>query len=878
MKNLKLIEKAILFAMCLSLPISSLAQAGSIDLSFGDSGIVTTNITSNSNNLGMATAIQSDGKILVLGYNETTDGSILDNDFNLVRYNSNGSLDKTFGNGGIVITNIGGIDKAYSMGIQSDGKILVTGYSEFDNNSVSVLVRYTTNGSLDTTFGYGGSANGGQFVIQNDDKILIEVSNSKGSSIPLTRYTSNGILDTTFCNGNGIATNFFGYSFAIQSDEKILLLGSLFANDTFISVLVRYTSNGSLDSTFGSGGTLIMPIRTYHFDYSIAIQSNGKIVVAYNIKNDTSNVFALTRYTINGILDSTFGNGGTGTTPIGFSFSSRSIAIQSNDKIVVACASFDGDTIALARYNTNGSLDNNFGNSGVISTTIAIGFSYFSISIAIQSDGKILVAGTINSDFGLLRYTTIGILDTSFNDFGIIITNVGIINHNDKCNATAIQSDGKILVAGTSNGEFTLIRYNVNGSLDTTFGIGGIVAAPIYGFSNSIAIQNDGKILMACSGEKYISLIRYNINGNLDTIFGNGGIVTTALSTTGISMAIQSDGKIIMTGYEYNGNYYLYLLRYNTNGTLDNTFGYNGIVTKTLAGGRALAIQSDGKIVVAGTDHSTSNHNFAIVRFTSNGILDNTFGNGGIVTTTFGIAEAIAIQSDGKIVATGWRYIFGFNKEFFTVRYNTNGSLDNTFASGGIATIAISNYSVADAIVIQSDGKIIVGGRGRSANRTVNIFALVRYTTNGSFDGTFGNSGIVTTPVGNYDLYNYNKNSLAIQNDGKIITAGIYKKNNNNDFALLRYHNDNTLGLNVIGNQNAEINIYPNPTQSQININVPLKLLGSNYTVYDFTGKIVFNGKINSENTTVELAHLPSGMYFLRVGDNLKQTFKMIKE
>ena len=467
----------------------------------------------------------------------------------------------------------------------------------------------------------------------------------------------------------------------------------------------------------------------------------------------------------------------------------------------------------------------------------------------------------------------IGSLD---NTFGIVTTNGGMKTClQDRSNATAIQSDGKIVVAGTSNDKYALIRYNTNGSLDATFGIGGIVATDIGYSINSIAIQSDGKIVAAGQGSP---LIRFNTNGSFDATFGNGGTAIIGGDAIANAITIQNDGKIIVV-CESQGSTYISLLRFSANGTLDSSFGSNGIATKSGLGGRALAIQSDGKIAVAGfivkvTSTGGTAYEFALVRYYTNGSLDSTFGTGGIVSSDFGsfaIAEAIAIQSNGKFLLAG--------EGFVLARYNTNGSLDSTIGNNGIVNTNISDVKKVNSLVIQSDGKIIAGGYSiQGSNFALNL-TVVRYKINGSLDSTFGNTGIVSTPVGNHntDLHSI-KSALAIQTDGKIIIAGFSAFNNNYDFALVRYHNDNTLGMNVIGNQNTKINIYPNPTQNQININVPVKSLGSNYSVNDFTGKVVLEGKIDSENTTVELAHLPSGIYFLRVGENLKQTFKVIKE
>ena len=236
--------------------------------------------------------------------------------------------------------------------------------------------------------------------------------------------------------------------------------------------------------------------------------------------------------------------------------------------------------------------------------------------------------------------------------------------------------------------------------------------------------------------------------GDLDLTFGNGGKVLTPIGSGNdysFGAAIQSDGKIVLAGESYNGaNRDFALARYNPDGSLDASFGSGGKVV-TPIGSRDesagdIAIQPDGKIVVAGYSiNADSFADFALVRYNANGSLDNSFGTGGKVTTSFGsvgsdvvIAHAIAIQADGKIVAAG-RSFGNFNK-FALARYNTNGSLDTSFGTGGKLTTQISSNSndEAYAVAIQSDGKIVVGGR--SFNGATYDFAVVKYNTDGSLD------------------------------------------------------------------------------------------------------------------------------------------------
>src|SRR3990172_7858788 len=209
-----------------------------------------------------------------------------------------------------------------------------------------------------------------------------------------------------------------------------------------------------------------------------------------------------------------------------------------------------------------------------------------------------------------------------------------------------------------------MARYNNDGSLDVDFGFGGLVQTDVYSIdeANSVAIQSDGKIVVAgyCCYPSNFAIVRYTTYGSLDTSFGADGIVTTNANGNhdeGRAVAIQSDGKIIVAGYTWGEDASDFLLvRFNTDGTLDSNFGIGGIVTTDINSASnmcySLAIQSDEKIVAAGY---TSGPNFTIVRYNTDGSPDTGFGNSGIVTTTIGTAEDIAIQSDGKIVVVGWK-------------------------------------------------------------------------------------------------------------------------------------------------------------------------------------------------------------------------------
>jgi len=413
-----------------------------------------------------------------------------------------------------------------------------------------------------------------------------------------------------------------------------------------ICLLTSYTASaqpGALDLTFDGDGRVTVPVIAGADDngYSVAIQSDGKIVVAGVTSTGPSDDFAVVRFSADGSLDSTFDTDGVVTTVIGSSSAIMEVVIQSDGKIVVAGYNDNGGNFdfAVVRYNSNGSLDTGFDSDGIVTTQVGNGDDR-GYSVAIQSDGKIVVAGHCHNgtdyDFAVVRYNTNGSLDNAFDSDGMLITDIGT---NDNAYSTAIQSDGKIVVTGNSfsgSWDFCVARYNTNGSLDNAFDSDGIALTDFgtssYDIPNSVAIQSDGKIVVVgytyIAGYTDFAVARYNTNGSLDNAFDGDGKVTTSLAAQnddGFSVAIQTNGKIVVAGSSHDGiGYDFGLVRYNSNGSLDNTFDGDGIVTTAvdslLDAGYSVAIQSDGKIVVAGFSQVGGSNDFAAARYEGDAI------------------------------------------------------------------------------------------------------------------------------------------------------------------------------------------------------------------------------------------------------------------
>ena len=383
-----------------------------------------------------------------------------------------------------------------------------------------------------------------------------------------------------------------------------------------------------------------------------------------------------------GDLDPSFGAGGQVTTPILSGYDGASaLVVQPDGKLVAAGHAYNAnnDTFALVRYNADGSLDGNFGTGGKVTTPFGIGSA--ASAAVLQADGRLVAAGQTftgsRNQFALVRYLATGGLDSTFGTGGKVGTPIGSID--DEASALVVQPDGKLVAAGYSdrggNTTFALARYNAAGSLDTSFGTGGKVTTAIGSTDDEVlalVLQPDGKLVAAgftaSAGNTAFALVRYNADGSLDTSFGTGGKVTTSIGSVddkAIALVLQPDGKLVAAGYSKGGsNIAFALARYNADGSLDASFGTAGKVTTAVESiddaAFALLLQPDGKLVAAGYANDGSNEDFAVVRYSADGSLDASFGAGGKVVTqiagTFGEANALVLQADGKLVAAGYSY------------------------------------------------------------------------------------------------------------------------------------------------------------------------------------------------------------------------------
>ena len=579
---------------------------------------------------------------------------------------------------------------------------------------------------------------------------------------------------------------------------------------------------------------------------------------------------------------------------------------------------------SLFSYAQPGSLDVTFGTAGIITTSFGA-TTAVSKSMAIQTDGRIVMAGyhfngSIET-FALARYNTDGTLDNTFDGDGRLTTVVGTAD--SRANSIAIQADGKIVVAGVarnSNNDFALARYNTNGSLDVTFDGDGLVTTAI-GTSgdeaNSIVIQTDGKIVVA--GSSFIggitwdfSLARYNADGSLDITFDVDGKLTTAIGTSddfAYSIALQTDGKIVIGGNsDIGGNLDFSLARYNNDGSLDNTFDGDGKLTVSIGfatNAAAVAIQTDGKILITGGTGS----DFALARYNTNGSLDNSFNSTGIVQTPVGTsnsaaARSIAIQTDGKIVVAGTAFVTGNGRDLALVRYNPNGSLDNTFDGDGKVTTHINGNDFGNATKI-SGLRIYVGGLSND-----NLFALAAYLNSGalpvqliSFTAHKQNNSVLlnweTASEQNTSHFSIERSNDGIQFS---LLADVTATGNSQSLKNYSFTHDNPVtGINyyrlkqvdldgrfkysntvkVIMQKDNLIHLYPNPSVNNTLLVFSKPVEKVTVNIFSATGQLVKSILIANGQTRqlIDISALSKGIYTFRIiSDETSGILKLVKE
>jgi uncharacterized delta-60 repeat protein len=653
-----------------------------------------------------------------------------------------------FGNGANNIVNV--------SVIQPDGKVLIggtfTSYGGFARNRIA---RLNADGSLDTSFvvGTGADSPVNAIAVLTDGKILIggTFSSYNGTGRNrIARLNPDGSIDASFNPGSGV----FGgvNTLLVLPDGKILIGGEFTSyNGTPINRIARLNSDGSLDMSFnpGTGANNIV--------LAIALQADGKCIIGGSFTAyDGISRIRIARINTDGSLD-------TGFTPgAGTNGDVRSLAVQADERILLGggFSTYNGSSrTGIARVNTDGSLDASF-------NTI-LNFSDFR-SLALQADEKIVIGGgfaQVNNTprLRVARLNTDGSLDMSFDPGeGLNNTLLGF----------ALQPDEKIVMVGwftyyDGTPRSRVVRALPDGSIDPDFNKATGANSNVF----CTLLQPDGKILISGDLLSYndtarARIARLNADGSLDNSFNPG----TGANSTIAAMALQPDGKIVIGGLftNFDGVTRNRIARLNADGSLDLSFipgnPGNGFTSPSTVIS-AVLVQPDGKIVVAGnfTNFNSSITRMRILRLNADGSLDTGFAPTGVGTN--GPINAAAFQSDGKILIGGAFNLFGPDTQWRVARLNTDGSLDPSFNSG------TGPNQTVNALAVQEDDKILIGGRFVSYNGTTRR-RIARINNDGSLDASFNPGGGVepSSPVaGSIEV-----NTIAVRPDGIILLGGLF--------------------------------------------------------------------------------------------------------
>ncbi len=481
----------------------------------------------------------------------------------------------------------------------------------------------------------------------------------------------------------------------------------------------------------------------------------------------------------------------------------------------------------------------------------------------------------------LLASAQPGTLDSDFDADGILIlSTTGELHH---AYSVAVQQDGKILIGGTTSiashtGVF-VARLFPDGSFDNSFGVNG-VAQPTFTVPDischDIALQPDGKIVIAgntvVGGSYSMFAARLDETGALDNSFGVNGASMFSIGTGQQffnEMVIQNDGKVVLVGAILGNDADLAIARLNTDGTLDNTFSFDGKLITDINGhdeATGVQIDSNGKIVVVGVSDNQS----LLVRYTADGMLDNSFGiNGKVVhefsTTSNDRLNCLAIAGDGKLVVAGGSY-GAVLEEFLVARFDSDGNLDNTFSfDGSVHTDFFGLNDKAQAILIQPDGKILVAGDVDDGNDKI---GMVRYDADGAIDNSFGTNGKVTTAVGSTTRLD----DIVLQPDGRILGVGLMFSGYYSAIAV-RYISGINIGIGEVDAYIGSTLVYPNPvTDNTVKVEYELiKPETVSIDLYDVSGRYVTtlqsaaDEKAGSYQKTLALPQLSAGNYLLKL-------------
>jgi uncharacterized delta-60 repeat protein len=635
---------------------------GTLDQTFGGQGMAYLYYQSSCE--GFTLAVQPDGKILI-------GGECSNYYFAIIRTDANGHPDTSFGSDGLLVTEFPAAAHINSLAIAEDGKIVAAGTIRTFPSKIA-LARYDAGGGLDDTFGTGGkavhdnAAMGYSLLLRPGGKILVP------GEVGQEAYLEEGPEKTFSLDGRPQGTP-GGKRQQVEGDSE----------DAHFALL-QFDSHGDLDASFGTGGIAKVSFGgKSDAALELALTPQGRIVAAGQFVGHTGDIplkrLAAAQFSADGQIDPAFGtNGKVLVSPLTSVPELKDAEVVDGNKVLALGeinyqSNYDGVTTthALMRYNPDGSIDGSFGIEG--RTTFTSSGAYQ--DVAVLHDGSIVVGGHIgegiNRDLLLAKFTQDGQPDTAFGEGGYVTTAYGSYTR-DTLGMLAVQSDDKIVAyvhilseAGDPTPAWgAFVRYNPDGSLDEGFGIGGKAGARFAGATDALVIQPDGKLIVVGGSANSIAVSRYNPDGSTDTSFGNQGTAEArqgSFDSYGKALALGIDGKIVAVGFvedaerSFEGRDGL-AVRFNSNGTVDTTFGDQGGVRLNIADyfewSEEVVVQFDGKPLIV---HDPTRGPVSVVRLNTDGSLDTAFATGGLAMLPFSDIYELLTQQDGKVIAAGTR-------------------------------------------------------------------------------------------------------------------------------------------------------------------------------------------------------------------------------
>ena len=704
-----------------------------------------------------AITLQSDGKILIGGSFVSYQGNSLTG---LARLNSDGTLDPSFNLG----TGLSVASFVSSIRLQSDGKVLVAGtFASYNGTARKNIMRLLTSGAIDPTFDPGVGPNFGisSIALQSDGKIVVGGLFTTWNGVAyrsLVRLNNDGTLEVAYNTAAGTVGDV--NCLALQSDGKVMIGGNFSVwGGTPRSRIARLTTAGVLDAIFSPGNGPSSQVRT------IVTLSTGKLLVGGDFGNyNGTNRANIARVNVDGTLDETFDPGTGGYTRI------SAIALQPDGKAVLGGSYpvFNGvGRRNIARVNADGSLDATYATNTGANDVV--------YDCKLQPDGKILIAGnfTLVNGVGrnrIARLNTDGSVDPTFAPPSGATAAVYSI---------ALQPDGKILIAGEFgyvNGSVRnrVARLNADGSTDLTFnpGSGGNYEA------NRVALQPDGKVLLGgwftqFNGAAAGHLVRLTSTGAVDNTFVTG----TGLDSYMFDFALQPDGKIIVGGNftAYNGTLRSRIARLNADGTLDQS--YNTGFDNTI---RRMAFQADGKLLVGGAFTLVNGYTRqCCVRLNADGSVDTSFDAGTVV----GAVLSVAPLADGRILFGGTFGTFGGQAHSELVRVDANGAVDPGSSAYAVGNAVFALVVQTDGKLLVGSQSTRYGDTGRNRITRVVMYAgtSVKLMLQGPYNGTTMNDALRTLPsfplTAPFTAMGYNEGGYV---PGATISASVLSVTGNN--------------------------------------------------------------------------------------------------